>query len=383
MILNNLHVLNQEGARSIHMENGRISSVSRNCENNNLVKIQFENALAFPGLINSHDHLDFNSFHPLGNHLYKNYTEWGEDIHKNNKEEIEAVLKIPQKLRILWGIYKNLLNGVTTVVNHGDRLQVPTNLIQVLQDFSSLHSVGFEKNWKLKLNCPLLKNKQFVMHIGEGTGREAHLEIDTLIRWNILKRKIIGVHAVCMNEKQAAAFKALVWCPYTNLFLLGKTAAINLLKHHAKIIFGTDSTLTSSWNIWEHLRMARKTSMVSDIELIDMLTTTAADAWSLKKTGQLSPGFHADIVVIKQKSRFNNMDNFFASNPEDILLVIHQGNIKLFDEILLEQIPIIGVDLKSFNKIVIAGATKYVIGNLHALKEAIQTNYPEAAFPFH
>jgi|GEM_PF-4212352 len=37
--------------------------------------LTFNGSLVFPGLINSHDHLDFNSFPLLGNRIYNNYTE--------------------------------------------------------------------------------------------------------------------------------------------------------------------------------------------------------------------------------------------------------------------------------------------------------------------
>ena len=86
-------------------------------------RINFKNAIAFPGLINSHDHLDFNLFPQTGNRIYNNYTEWGKEIHEQNKESINAVLKIPQHLRTQWGLYKNLLNGITTVVNHGRKIK--------------------------------------------------------------------------------------------------------------------------------------------------------------------------------------------------------------------------------------------------------------------
>ena len=49
--------------------------------------------LHFPGLINSHDHLDFNLFPQTGNRIYNNYTEWGRDIHEQNKEAISASFK--------------------------------------------------------------------------------------------------------------------------------------------------------------------------------------------------------------------------------------------------------------------------------------------------
>jgi hypothetical protein len=175
--------------------------------------INFKDAIAFPGLINSHDHLDFNLFPQTGNQIYNNYTEWGRDIHQQNKEAIDAVLKIPQQIRTQWGLYKSLLNGITTVVNHGEKLNTANDLINVVQNNYCLHSIEFEKNWKYKLNRPFAKGEPFVIHIGEGTDDASHEEINELIKWNVFKRKIVGVHGVAMDAKQATAFEALVWCP--------------------------------------------------------------------------------------------------------------------------------------------------------------------------
>src|SRR5580658_8232205 len=131
MRLNNLRFLNEEGFYDLWILDGKITAIRpsqptpadtitrRSLESSLEPALNFNGALAFPGLINSHDHLDFNLFPSLGNKKYNNYTEWGTDIHANNKAAIEPILKIPQPLRTQWGIYKNLLNGFTTVVNHG------------------------------------------------------------------------------------------------------------------------------------------------------------------------------------------------------------------------------------------------------------------------
>src|SRR6185312_14526801 len=115
-----------------------------------------------------------------------------------------------------------------------------------------------------KLNNFFTNRRPFAIHIGEGTDKASHDEINELIRWNLFKRKIIGVHGVAMDEDQAAAFEALVWCPASNYFLLNDTASIDELKIKTTILFGTDSTLTSSWNLWEHLRIARDTLLLTD-----------------------------------------------------------------------------------------------------------------------
>ncbi|WP_431200330.1 hypothetical protein ACQ86K_10855 [Mucilaginibacter sp. P19] len=103
------------------------------------------NAIAFPGLINSHDHLDFNLFPQLGNKTYESYTEWGKHIHRAYAVEIASVLKIPIALRERWGVYKNLLCGVTTVVNHGEKTTINDPLITIFDNCQSIHSVRFEK----------------------------------------------------------------------------------------------------------------------------------------------------------------------------------------------------------------------------------------------
>jgi cytosine/adenosine deaminase-related metal-dependent hydrolase len=339
--------------------------------------INFEDAIVFPGLINSHDHLDFNLFPQLGNRKYMNYLEWGDDIHLQNKATIDKVLKVPKELSIQWGIYKNLLNGVTTVVNHGPKVKVTNDIISVWQDCNVLHSVQLEKKWKLKLNNPFVGSQPFAIHIGEGTDLKAHEEIDELLKWNLLKRSLIGIHAIAMDERQAKGFEAIVWCPDSNHFLIGQTAHIDKLKQQTNVVFGTDSTVSSNWNIWEHLRLARQQNMVTDKELFEMLTSTPAKVWPMQDKGTLEKNSFADIVIARKKGSSSPMDAFYNLNPEDILLVMHEGEIRLFDESLLKQMN----ELKGFSKVTIKGSCKYVFGGIPDLLSSIKEYYPEASFP--
>src|ERR1700712_534116 len=119
MLLNNLTLINESRPVNISIADEKITEIDRQKKTTSAetAAFDFTDAFAFAGLINSHDHLDFNCFSPLGRNSYNNYTEWGNHIHAAYKTEIDAVLKIPQQLRINWGMYKNLLAGVTTVVN--------------------------------------------------------------------------------------------------------------------------------------------------------------------------------------------------------------------------------------------------------------------------
>ncbi len=342
--------------------------------------ITFEKAIAFPGLINSHDHLDFNLFPLLGNRIYNSYVEWGADIQTRHKETIAGILAIPKQLRTQWGIYKNLLNGITTVVNHGVILETRTPLINVFQNNYSLHSVRREKLWKLKLNRPFAKPQPFVVHAGEGTDGASLEEINELLKWNLFKRKLIAVHGVAMNAKQARAFEAVVWCPASNFFLLNATAKLQELKGQTSIIFGTDSTLTASWNIWEHFRQARETKLLTDKELFEIVTINPAKTWGMRDAGELAEGRSADIVVARPALQSTQWDQFYNLNPENILLIIHQGKIRLFDAELTGQIRS-SVRIDEFSRIFTNKSEKYVQGHLSKLMRDIRKYKPDLSFP--
>lgn len=343
--------------------------------------IKFENAIVLPGLINSHEHLDFNLFPQLGDTTYESYVEWGKHLHEHYPDTIKSITDIPAHLRIQWGIYKNLLCGVTTVVNHGEMLDVADKLLTVHQQYNFIHSVQFEKKWRLKLNKPLYNSQPFVIHIGEGVNEAASNEIDQLIKWNLFNRSMVGVHGIAMTAQQAKHFDALVWCPVSNYFLMGRTAAIDQLKNNTRILFGTDSTLTSGWNIWDHARTAISSGMVSGNELYKMLTETAADTWQLKQKGKLAEGYVADLVVARSQPGNDRYAAIFNTNPADILLVMHKGSIQLFDASMKQQIMQAGIPMTDFFAIKIDGITKYVKGNLPRLMQQVWSYNSNVTFP--
>ena len=377
MWLNNLRVPGEATAVDILVEEDSIMALR--AATGHRQELFFDGMLAFPGLINSHDHLDFNLFPLLANRIYTNYRDWGKDIHVANKGAINAVLQIPQHLRVLWGMYKNLLNGFTTVVNHGERLKVPAGLITVFQECHCLHSVGFERNWKWKLNRPLRDHQPFVLHAGEGTDTLAGEEIDTLLRWNLFDRPLVGVHGVAMNEEQAAGFRALVWCPTSNYFLLDRTAPVSRLKQRVPILFGTDSTLTAEWNSWPQIRQARKEGAMTDMELLATLTTAPAAAWKLTDRGALTGGKKADLVIARPKPGLTGTDAFFSLDPEDLMLVLHRGRILLFDVSIRELLMQAGMADLDFD--FTRCGNKYVVGDLPGLMAEIRRYYPAAQFP--
>jgi len=184
-----------------------------------------------------------------------------------------------------------------------------------------------------------------------------------------------------MNEEQAKSFKAVVWCPDSNFFLLNATADIKRLKAKTGILFGTDSTLTADWNLWNHLRLARKTDMMDDQELFGTLTKAPSAAWGQNNIGAISINKNADIVIAKSID-VKGFDALYSLNPEDIQLILHLGEIRLFDEEIKEQLTGYPFPISQFSKIYVNGKCKYVYGNLPELVNEILLYNPEIHFPF-
>lgn len=330
----------------------------------------------FPGFINSHEHLDFNLYPQLGKGPYPNYTAWGLDIQQQHKDTITAIKNIPEDLRVQWGLYKNLLNGFTTVVNHGKKLNLACPFLDVPENMTVLHSAAFEKYWKIKLNNPLQLRQKVCMHIGEGTDALAAAEPAQINRFNFFRRPVIAVHGVKLNAATARHFKALVWCPASNYFLFTETADIGSLSGSVPLLFGTDSTLTSSWNAWEHFRLAQK-QPVTETQLVSMLTETPAKIWNTIATGRLEENTSADLLLLDRQSK-----PFTACNPEQIMLILKRGKPVLVDKEWYAGQNMPALNYTEYDEVAIAGRKKYVPAGLIALCEKIKVFYPEAVFPF-
>lgn len=323
MIIRGVEIVGHDGGRrDIHLTGAHITGVGAAAGGASV----FEGAIAFPGLINSHDHLEFDLYPPLGHGPYVDYVAWGEDIHRRDRAQIASIEAVPRPYRARWGAVKNLLAGVTSVAHHGEPVGAqPIGLL----GGTAFHSVRLEAGWRRRLNSPF-DRPPYVVHIGEGTSPACRREIDDLLAWNLWGRDLIGVHAIAMNARQARRFRALVWCPLSNAFLYQRSADIGKLKEHTTILLGTDSTLTADWNFWAHLRGARAGGLLTDRELFDAVTRSAAAAWNRPDLGRIAVGAAADLVVARQKNA-DPWEAFFALDPEDLLLVVRGGVPLLID----------------------------------------------------
>lgn len=275
------------------------------------------NVIAFPGLVNSHDHLDFNCYAPTGLPPYADFVGWAMDV-QAAREVLVAVEQIPLGLRRRFGLLKNLLWGVTAVADHGGQPQQPDDPIAVLTPYKDLHSPEFgrKRSW-------LGGSGPVVMHLAEGANPSSRRRALFYLHWNLLCRPVAGVHGVSLRGRDFDKLAALIWCPASNVFLFGQTADAAEAARRTNLLFGTDSTLSAPGTLWDHLRMARDS--VDGPRLFRALTQAADKFWKLPE--------RRDFVVARRR-RADPWDAFFAITPEDILLVVKDGETVLADRSL-------------------------------------------------
>jgi cytosine/adenosine deaminase-related metal-dependent hydrolase len=298
--------------------------------------------LILPGLINSHDHLEFNLFPRLGKGPHANYIEWAETVYRPRQSPLKEHLLVPKPIRLMWGGLKNLLSGVTTVCHHNPYEPGVFDIgfpVRVVRRFGWVHSIHFSQGVSAPYrNTP--KRWPFLLHAAEGTCRRAWAEIERLSDAGVLSERTVLIHGVALDHFTIELLKrfktSLVWCPSSNLFTLGKTIKQEAFDSGLTIALGTDSALTGEGDLIDELRIAKQTKRSSITKLFDMVTANAAKILHLSRgEGEIREGGLADLTVV--------IDNHAA--PAEALqtltpeLVLLRGKTKLVSRRFADRLP--------------------------------------------
>lgn len=380
MILKNVHIcggIHNDTVKNIKIVNDKIIQIST--INTDTIKheegISFPcNVIIYPGLINSHDHLALNTHPILKNRIYNDYIEWAKEDFDKEKKEINS---IPFELRCLWGILKNVIHGFTTVLQHDKWSdKITSKMVDVYTKPRIMHSIEFDRKWKLKALLPYRRKK--IIHLAEGISKKIQEEPHKLLKYSLFPKQTILVHGISLEEKEAKKFGGLIWCPNSNIHLYDETANVKEFKNNLPILFGTDSTVSSDWDLWKHIKQAKALELLSDDELYNSLTVTPSNIFGFTKKGKVEENMLADIVVSRKKE-IDSINSFFEQNNEDILMIVKSGEIVLFDEIILEDI-ISKVSVENFEKIKIGNSIKYLKFPIQKLVQQIRDYYPNFKF---
>jgi len=173
-----------------------------------------------------------------------------------------------------------------------------------------------------------------ILHLGEGTDAASANEIFELDRIDLLDERTVIVHGVALDARAYALLKkrkaSLIACPVSNLFTLSRTIPKSGFARGVPIALGTDSAITATGDLLDHLRAARSIWNLSAAKLYRMVTETAASILHLNE-GQGSIREHgiADLIVIRDQAKTPAQSLLDLRNIE---MAIVAGKIRLVSD---------------------------------------------------
>jgi cytosine/adenosine deaminase-related metal-dependent hydrolase len=301
--------------------------------------IDLSGLMILPGLINAHDHLEFSLFPRLGQGPWHDARVWARDIYHPLESPVREHLRVAKATRLAWGGLRNLLSGVTTVCHHNPYEAAVFEHdfpVRVVQRFGWAHSLDFspdlaERFRRTPADWP------FIVHVAEAVNGNGAQEIHQLKRLGALDGRTVLVHAVGLDRRglrvAAEAGAAIVWCPSSNMFVLGRTLGSEALHGPVIMALATDSPLTADGDLIDEIRIASKLGGLGAEHIYGMVTEQSARILHLN-VGSLRDG-EADLIAVRD----------CGETPAETLLrldlqmVMIAGGIKLISPPLASQLP--------------------------------------------
>lgn len=306
--------------------------------------IDLSGFLVMPGFVNAHDHLQYALFPRLGNPPYRNYVEWGENIHSECFDLISRHHSVPKDVRLWWGGIRNLLCGVTTVCHHDPlwpelyRKDFP---VRVVRRYGWAHSVALGGDLEAAYNATP-KGAAFIIHACEGVDDQSRQEIFEIDRRGFLKNSTVLVHGLAIDEVGWALVRdrgaSLIVCPSSNQFLFSKLPYIPLGDGLQNIALGSDSPLTASGDLLDESRFAVRYCGLSSSTVYRMITRSPATMLQLESgTGSLAVSGPGDLVAVRDINQEPD-ERLRDLSMMDVELVMIRGRVHLASNAVLERL---------------------------------------------
>jgi hypothetical protein len=336
-------------------------------------QIACTNAVVSPGLINAHDHTDYDFQPPLvfGDQRYQHRDEWrtGADGMPPLPSETysdDANSNAATELRFL-------MSGVTSVVGSGGIGGLVRNLALNAYTTASLEGLtgqsvyfdtfplGDQNGTILSSGCAYPKivsassafsSGVFAPHFAEGINPGAENEIECASgSLGLVTAQTTILHAVGTNAKDVAAIKTagakVVWAPRSNIALYGNTMPVTEMKAAGvPVSLGTDWLPTGSMNMLRELACADSLNAkyfdgaFDDAALVAMATSNPAAAMGFgDQIGTIATGMVADLVVFAAATGSPGYRTVITAANEDVALVLRGGKALYGDADLMKAFP--------------------------------------------
>jgi cytosine/adenosine deaminase-related metal-dependent hydrolase len=226
------------------------------------------------------------------------------------------------------------LSGVTTVCHHNPFEPAVFGAdfpVRVVRRFAWAHSLEFAPDLAARFQkAPA--SYPFLVHCAEGVDRTARREVRALEEMRALDARTVLIHGVGVTSAGLGLMRrhgaSLVWCPTSNLAMLGRTVSRAILRSGIPIALATDSALSAPVDLLDELAVAGR--FVPADRLYEMVS--AIPARMLRLAAARRKG---DWIAVLSKARTTVQ----ALLDGEVALVVVGGRIRLISPELARQLP--------------------------------------------
>ncbi|RUL70908.1 amidohydrolase family protein [Dyella choica] len=317
-------------------------------------RVDLRDHLIFPGLINAHDHLHVNAVPALHAEApFPNSYAWISAFQAHFQDaQVMAALQLPKALRLRHGALKNLLAGITCVAHHDPWhpvLDAEDFPVALLRDYGWSYALGWPGYGPPPLEsfAATPADQPWLIHLAEGTDAVACAELAQLDQLGCLASNSVLIHGVGLSsrdiERVIAQAAAVVWCPSSNLNLLGRTLDPRRLCAAGRLALGSDSRLSGARDLLEELAGTLDRYELDPSQLLALVTTQAAHILRMPSRGHLQPGAAADLVVVEDLGG-DPVRSLVGIERSRIRAVVRDGMPRIADPDFAEWFAAAGVD---------------------------------------
>jgi cytosine/adenosine deaminase-related metal-dependent hydrolase len=168
----------------------------------------------------------------------------------------------------------------------------------------------------------------WIIHLAEGTDDVAAAELSRLDALGCLAANTVIVHGVGLTEADTDLVvrrgAGVIWCPGSNLALLGRTLDPRRLFIAGRLALGSDSRLSGTRDLLGELRLAAEHSDLTPRELLRLVTEDAARMLRIPLAGGLAAGQYADLLILHDQGG-DPYQQLLAASRADLCAVVRNG----------------------------------------------------------